>query len=367
MRNYEATDGEKKVRLRREDLSRLIAAGSTEQRIARRARIVVLRVFRGLSVSETARRCGTTRPTVRKWTGRFQQAPYLESLQDLSRTGGPARITARDETVVISLGCQRPEGVGRLEARMTQEMIVEEASKQDVHLSRSSVQRILAQAELQPHRQRYFLFTPKDHPEYRWRRDALCDLYTRELPPDEVVICYDEKTGIQVLGTPHPGKLSAPGRPELIEHNYVRYGSRNMVVAMRIDTGELVEWELFPARGYRSAEVVQMLRRIAAALPDARIVHLVWDNASTHCSKATKDFLASPEGQKFRVYYTPTHASWLNQAETVFSKFSRRFLGKRRYASLENFDATIYACLEIYNATVAKASRWRYNPAREAA
>lgn len=366
MRSTNAKDGEK-VPLRRADVSKVIAAGSTEQRVARRARVVMFRHFRRVSVSETARRCGISRPTVREWVRRFRKAPYLESLQDRARTGCPPRITARDEAVVISLACQRPEDVDRLEAQMTQTIIVEEAANQGTYLSRSSVQRILSRAELQPHRQRYFLFTPKDHPEYEPRRDAICDIYTRQLPPDEVVVCYDEKTGMQALGTPHPGERAAPGQLELIEHNYIRFGSRSLVVAMRVDTGELVEWELFPARGYRTADAVQMLRNIAAALPWARVIHLVWDNASTHRSRAMKDFLASQEGQQFHVYYTPTHASWLNQAETVFSKFTRRFLGKRRYESLEDFDAIIYACLEIYNGTVAKPSRWRYNPVRKAA
>jgi transposase len=241
-------------------------------------------------------------------------------------------------------------------------MIVEEAAKQDVLLSRSSVQRILAQAELRPHRQEYYLFTPKDHPEYEPRRDALCDLYTRALPGDEVVVCYDEKTGIQALGTPHPGKAVTKGKAELIEHNYIRYGSRSLVIAARVDTGELIEWELFAARGYRTAEAIHMLQRISAALPDARLIHLVWDNASTHRSRAMQEYLSSAEGERFRVHFTPTHASWLNQAEGVLAKISRRFLAKRRYESLQHFDAIVYACLEVYNPTVAKPCRWRYNP-----
>ena len=356
----------KRIPLRRGDVSRLIASGRTEQRIARRARIVMFRCFRNLSVVETARRCGVTRPIVRLWAERFSSAPYMESLHDARRTGRPARLSAKDEAVVISLACQRPAELDRLEVRLTQEIIAEEAAKQDVQLSRSSVQRILARAELRPHRQEYFLFTLKDHPEYRPRRDAICDIYTRDLPADEVVICYDEKTGIQALGTPHPGKAVAKGKPELIEHNYIRYGSRSLAIAARIDTGELIEWEIFPARGYRTEEAIHMLQRIAEALPEARIIHLVWDNASTHRSRAMREFLASPDGQVFRVYYTPTHASWLNQAEGVLGKISRRFLAKRRYESLAHFDAIFYACLEIYNSTVAKPCRWRYNPARQA-
>ncbi|MBN2799977.1 MAG: hypothetical protein JXX28_12595, partial [Deltaproteobacteria bacterium] len=57
-----------------------------------------------------------------------------------------------DEAVVMELACRTTESLGRLEVRMTQPLIVEEAAKRDVHLSRSFVQRILARAEVKPHR-----------------------------------------------------------------------------------------------------------------------------------------------------------------------------------------------------------------------
>jgi hypothetical protein len=37
---------------------------------------------------------------------------------------------------------------------------------------------------------------------------------------------------------------------------------------------------------------------------------------------------------RFTVHYTPTHGSWLNQAEIEISLFSRQCLGNRRIPSL---------------------------------
>jgi hypothetical protein len=38
---------------------------------------------------------------------------------------------------------------------------------------------------------------------------------------------------------------------------------------------------------------------------------------------------------RFTVHYTPTHGSWLNQAEIEISLFARQCLGNRRLADLE--------------------------------
>jgi DDE superfamily endonuclease len=77
---------------------------------------------------------------------------------------------------------------------------------------------------------------------------------------------------------------------------------------------------------------------IVARYPDARTIHLVLDNLNTHGRKS----LAQRYGEKlggllwncFTVHYTPTHGSWLNQAEIEVSLFSRQCLGRRRIPDL---------------------------------
>lgn len=347
-------------------LRRVVRSGTSERRVAERAAIVLMTVFEGVPVAEAARRCGVSRPTVRKWERRFRAMPAMESLADAPRTGRPRIRTERDDAVVIGLGCQEPEAVGRLDVRMTQSLIVELAIGHGTRLSRSTVQRILAAAEVRPHKERYYLFTPKDRPEYAVRRDAICDLYMAQLPSDEVVVCFDEKTNIQALGSPFAGRSTAPGLIRRKEHNYVRFGTRNLIAAVRPDTGEVVTAELFPSRSYATEEAIAMLQSVEMLLPWARVIHIVWDNGSTHVSRAMKAFLASDEGRRFRVYYTPTHASWLNLAENFFSRFSRRYLVGRRYASLDALDEHVYAALDDYNARHARPLRWTYNPRKAA-
>jgi transposase len=354
-------------RVLKAELVRAMRRGKSEHRIACRARIVLERLFEGRDVSDVARRSRVSRETVRLWVQRYFANPTVDGLRDRSRSGRPKRITTRDEGIVISLACQRPDDCDRLEAVMTQETIVEEAAKVGTVVSRSSVQRILAATETKPHRERYYLFTRKDDPDYAARRDAICELYMRSLPRDEIVVCFDEKTGMQVLGDPkkiNPSRLpTRPAQVALQEHNYKRLGSRSLSVVVRPDTGEVVTWGLYPPRGYATAQAVGILRATLGALTRYRVVHVVWDNASTHVSNEMRAFLTSRAARCLRVYYTPKHASWLNLAENFFSRFARRYLRRRRFVSLPAFEAFIPAAIDDYNKRCTGMS-WTYNPSR---
>lgn len=350
------------------ELEALAARPSTEQRYALRAQIVLLSIFGGQSTGSVAAQLGVTAPTVRKWSARFARDRSLEALKDSARSGRRRRIGVREEATVVSLACQHPEGVGRLEAKMFQRVIVEEARKQNVELSRSSVQRILARCELQPHKDSYYLFTPKNGEEYKKRRNAIIDLYLADLPSDEILICFDEKSGMQVLRRDHSARPTLPRQPVRIEHNYKRLGSRTMVSAVRPDTGEIVVNRLFVRRGYKTSQTISVLRDLLVALGDFKKVHLIWDNASTHVSKEMEKFLVSEEANRLLVYYTPKHASWLNAAENFFSRFSRRYLGKiRRFDTLEQFDEHIEACTQDWNQSEHKPFHWEYDPRRREA
>ena len=68
--------------------------------------------------------------------------------------------------------------------------------------------------------------------------------------------------------------------------------------------------------------------------PNAKTVHLVMDNLNIHRCKSLSDVfgseMATEVWDRFTVHYTPTHGSWLNQAEIEIGIFSRQCLGTRR-------------------------------------
>ena len=80
----------------------------------------------------------------------------------------------------------------------------------DTGISASQIGRVLAELELRPHRVRGWLNRAED--EQFWAQAAaVCDLYLRP-PADTVVICIDEKTGIQAKYRKYPERRAAPGR-----------------------------------------------------------------------------------------------------------------------------------------------------------
>ena len=62
-----------------------------------------------------------------------------------------------------------------------------------------------------------------------------------------LVICCDEKTGMQALGRPHPTQPAVPGKPERREQDYIRYGTRPLIASFIVPTGELIG-DLGPTR-----------------------------------------------------------------------------------------------------------------------
>jgi len=75
------------------------------------------------------------------------------------------------------------------------------------------------------------------------------------------------------------------------------------------------------------------------AYPQAETIHLVLDNLNIHRRKALADVfgteMAAEVWDRFTVHYTPTHGSWLNQAEIEIGIFSRQCLGHRRIPDLK--------------------------------
>ncbi|MCR4470425.1 transposase [Burkholderia sp. SCN-KJ] len=56
----------------------------------------------------------------------------------------------------------------------------------------------------------------------------------------------------------------------------------------------------------------------------------LWDNLNTHRARAVWQAFNKQHGKRFRFHFTRLHASWVNQIELWFARYTRRVL---RYAS----------------------------------
>jgi hypothetical protein len=94
-------------------------------------------------------------------------------------------------------------------------------------MSRSSLWRILKEADLKPHRSVYWLNS--HDPDFEAKAHDICQLYSHALRfshQGRLVICADAKTGMQILQCLSPTQPVPPGKPEKREHEYIRHGVR---------------------------------------------------------------------------------------------------------------------------------------------
>lgn len=221
----------------------------------------------------------------------------------------------------------------------------------------ASIGRILAEAECQPHRVRYWLrsqdpaFVPKAT-RVLWYYERARALYRQGI----AVICLDEKPNIQALDRPHPDLPPQPGRVRRREFEYVRRGTVNLLLAHVVATGEM--WGRVLARN-DSANFVDALHGLLARFHWAERIDLILDNASSHTSRATRAAVATL-GDRLRLHHTPFHASWLNQAEIALGIIYRRYLRGVPVRSRDEMTARINAGIDDHNHNYARPFNWSY-------
>ncbi len=83
----------------------------------------------------------------------------------------------------------------------------------DLAMSRSTIWKILDEADLKPHRSVYWLNSHA--PDFDAKAEEICKLYIKApmmYQQGRLVICCDEKTGMQALGCPYPTQPAGPGK-----------------------------------------------------------------------------------------------------------------------------------------------------------
>lgn len=202
----------------------------------------------------------------------------------------------------------------------------------------------------------------------------------------ELVISNDEMTGVQALERAHPEHPTAPGQDRLIEYEYIRHGTLAFIVSFNVSQGGVIFVTSGPTR--TEQDYVTHIRLLMAAHPEVKRWHIVVDNLNIHCSEALVRFVAAESDldidlgvkgksgilhsklsraeflsiQEHRIvfYYTPKHASWMNQVEIWFSILARKLLRNGNFSSTEDLRTKVLAFIEYYNRTMAKPFKWTY-------
>lgn len=318
-----------------------------------RAKIVLL-AAEGATNAEVSRRVGESENTVRLWRDRFAAGGTKKSLQDQPRSGRPAMVSTATRCELIKLACSRPDDKRAPFRDIWTQATLAEAlhAETRVRLSRSEIGRILRAEEIRPHRVRMWLHSPD--PDFTPKVEAICKLYL-DPPKDGVVVCVDEKTGIQALGRKHPGRPAVPGRDGRREFEYLRRGTRCLLAGFSPHTGQVYG----DVRATRTAEdTLEFMNGLAARYPDRR-VHVIWDNLNTHHGDRWIEFNKA-HGGRFTFTYTPIHASWVNQVEIWFGILHRRVLKYGEFDSVEHLAERLLGFIDHWNHFEAHPFRWKF-------
>jgi DDE superfamily endonuclease len=175
----------------------------------------------------------------------------------------------------------------------------------------------------------------------------------------EAVVCSDEKTSSQARQRLTATQAAAPGSPIHVADRYKRMGAVHLFCALRVASGRTCART---RSGRKLADFTACLLEFfqSALCTGLRVVHLILDHGSTHAPKQLGPWIASL-GVSFdvRLYWLPTHASWLEQVEILFSKVQRDLLTPNDFPStlaLEKHLKTYFDALNRH----PKPIQWTY-------
>ena len=127
-------------------------SSSLDYRYVVRAKLILL-LFEGKSYNEVKDLLGVGKTAIAKWKGRFVKNG-LDGLKDAARSGKPRIYTEADRARVVQKACEQPEGGY---SSWSQRRIAEELG-----MSQSTVNGILQEHELKPHKVEYWCGKSKD-------------------------------------------------------------------------------------------------------------------------------------------------------------------------------------------------------------
>ncbi len=315
----------------REQLLRWSRRAKSAQALALRSKIV-LACAEGLDNKQVAGRLGVVPATVGKWRRRFVDK-RLDGLVDEPRPGGPRTIGDEQIEAVIVATLERTPKDATHWSRASMAA--------ETGLSRSTIGRIWREFRLKPHLVDTFKLSAD--PLFIEKVRDVVGLYLN--PPERaLVLCVDEKSGIQALDRSAPVLPMMPGMPERRTHDYVRAGTTTLFAALDVASGQVIG-SLHRRR--RAVEFRKFLAKIDAEVPAELDVHLVCDNLSTHKTPAIARWLdAHP---RFHLHFTPTSSSWLNQVERWFGLLTDKQLRRGVHRSVQALEKDIRAWTATWN------------------
>jgi hypothetical protein len=398
------TEGQEEV------LQQLTRSTTAPRRLVQRAGVILL-AFAGWLNRDIAGEIGLARKQVGIWRRRWQQSfdalvaiecreahaafrrAIEEVLSDAPRSGSTGTFTAEQVTQILATACEPPEQSGRPIDRWTHRELADEIIRRGIvsSISVSQVGRYLRQAELQPHRSKYWLNTKEKDPEvFEQQVKIVCQTYLDApnlyFQENTHTVSVDEMPGLQALERIAKTIPMQPGQPERIEYEYKRHGTLCLIGNWDVVLGQMIAPTIRETR--TEEDFAWHIHYTIQTDAEAGWVFVV-DNLNIHCSETLVRYVARLEGidestlgrkgksgilksmatrqaflsdrhHRIRFVFLPKHTSWLNQIEVIFGIVGRRVLRRGNFTSQAALKERVLAFIDYFNRTFAKPFRWTY-------
>ena len=163
-------------------------------------------------------------------------------------------------------------------------------------------------------------------------------------PENAVVLCVDEKSGMQALERTQPMLPLGLGYVEGVTHDYRRHGTTTLFAALDTANGKVLTQ---CRKRHRHQEYLGFLREIEKNVPQNLQVHVIVDNYATHKHLRVKRWLAARP--RFHVHFTPTSASWLNMIERFFRDLTENRIRRGVFQDIEQLITAIGDYIDRHN------------------
>lgn len=196
---------------------------------------------------------------------------------------------------------------------------------------------------------------------------------------NKLVLCTDQKTGIQALQRLLPDKPVAVGHVRKREYHYKRHGTKNLIAGFVVATGEVI------GKCYdrnRNVEFCDFLTHADDKFGTFEETHILADNYGTHAhmntclrvatlcgidvseeelkTKEQRIEFLEREGKRVVFHFLPTHASWLNQIEIWFNILEKKAIRNGDFSDTNDLVSKIMKYMEFEWNSKAHPFQWTY-------
>ena len=321
---------------------------------------ILLKYSEDMSIRNIEKTVHVSRATVYKWIDRALAIGIEEGLQDKYHRPQEPVINEEAKAWVINLACSKPTEHGYAAEIWSRSALANHVRKHAVEAgyeclqkaAKATIQRILAEHPLHPHKVAYYM--EKRDPEFdRKMAEVLCVYKEVNLQRETsgtqsvITVSVDEKPGVQAIKNITPDLMPEPGKQSRImrDYEYKRLGTLSILAGLDLQDGHVIAQV---HDKHRSLEFISLLKEMDAYYPAASTIRIILDNHSAHISKETLQYLAS-RPSRFIYIHTPKHGSWLNLVETLFGKMARTFLKHIRVNSKKELKARILLGIQEIN------------------